>query len=88
MIQVVRTFDEIKRRIIRKENMVKNREISLSSRSLSYSYSRSLVAVKIQPYHELPNKRSDFGMITNRPYIFSNAVFALETILYEQIIKI
>lgn len=74
--QATYIFNEIKRRIIRRENMEMNKVENSSS-------TRSLAIGKIQQYHELPNRRSDFGLMSSKPYIFSSSIFALNTVLNE-----
>lgn len=81
--QAIFMFDEMKRRIVRKNNMTRHK--------MEHSASlRNIVALKVQPPDELPSAKSDFGMkasTPSRPYIFSSAIFAYDTIVRELYIE-
>lgn len=78
--QTVFILDEIKRRIIRKENM-------RMTKMANSSFGSSIMSLKIQEMPEVPNVKPDFGLNSTKDYIFSSSVFAFDTILHELKIK-
>lgn len=71
-------LSETKRAVIRKETMRRNR----------IQINRNQPILTAQQKRQLPMLEPDFGMRSNKPYIFYCSIFGFETILNQLKIKV